>query len=235
LGSLFTVYMLAIVMYLRIVDTDVSLRVCTDLARDDSEHRPLTLPGSRTPGYWRGSIPLSDYKRVFRQIRPLLALMICNWTISYSVFPGMAADLDSSSAQFQKSGWYQVLLMITFVIFDTMGRMMMSFAPCIRDLSNMGLVFLTIARGAFIPTFLLINKFDGHHKATDILSFFFLALLGLSNGYAIQLCSVKPQRLVEPSERETAGSLSFLSYICGQSCGVIAALIMKESGIVPEF
>lgn len=234
LGLLFVVYMFAIVCYLRIVDTDVTFRVCTDLARDDSERRPFASSSSRSSGYW-GLVPLPDCKRVFHQIKQFLALMIFNWTISYSVFPGMAADLDSSSAQFQKSGWYHVLLMMTFVIFDTIGRMMMSFAVCLRDLSTMGLTIMTIARGLFIPTFLLINKFDGHHQAMDVCAFFFMALLALSNGYAVQLCSVKPNRVVDPSDREVAGSMSFLSYICGQSCGVVAALIMKESGIVPEF
>merc|ERR1719171_2483143 len=125
--------------------------------------------------------------------------------------------------------------MITFVIFDTIGRMMMSFATCLRELSTMGLGIMTIVRALFIPTFLLINKFDGHHKAMDYCAFFFMALLALTNGYAISLCSVKPIQRVESSEREIAGSLSFLSYICGQSCGVVSALIMKESGIVPEF
>lgn len=235
LSSLFVIYIFAIISYLRIVDTDVTFRVCEEMARDEDERRPIMPASSHTSGYWGTTIPWSHYKRVFGQIRPLMALMIFNWTISYSVFPGMAADLDSSSAQFQKSGWYHILLMITFVITDTIGRMLMSFAVCLRDLSNLGLVILTIARGLFIPTFLLINKFDGHQRAMDVCAFFFMALMGLSNGYAVQLCSVKPARLVEPSEREIAGSLSFLSYICGQSCGVVAALIMKESGIVPEF
>jgi hypothetical protein len=234
LGMLFILYMFAIVCYLRIADTDVTFRVCTDLARDEcGERRPLAVSSGHASGFW-GAVPLSDYKRVFRQIKYIAALMILNWTISFSVFPGMAADLDSYSAQFQKSGWYHVLLMMTFVIFDTIGRMIMAFASCLRDLSNVGLLIFTIARGLFIPIFLLINKFDGHHKAMDVCAFVFMALLALSNGYAVQLCSVKPTRLVEPSEREIAGSLSFLSYICGQSCGVVAALIMKESGIVPE-
>jgi hypothetical protein len=234
LGSLFVVYIVAIIGYLRIVDTDVTFRVCTDLARDDGERRPIAASSGHRTSRWGLIIPLSDYKRVFRQIAHLLALMILNWTISFCVFPGMAADLDSSSAQFQKSGWYHVLLMITFVIADTLGRLIMSFAVSFRDLSTLGLVVLTVARGLFIPTFLLINKFDGHHQAMDVCAFFFMALLGLSNGYAVQLCSVKPTRLVDPSEREVAGSLSFLSYICGQSCGVVAALVMKESGIVPN-
>lgn len=234
LGTLFALYMIAIVCYLRIADTDVTFRVCTDLARDDSERRPLALSPGSARGFW-GSVPMSDYKRVFHQIKYLVTLMILNWTISFSVFPGMAADLDSSSSQFQKSGWYHVLLMMTFVSFDTLGRMMTSFASCLGDLSDLGILILTIARGLFIPTFLLINKYDGHHKAMDVCAFFFMALLALTNGYAISLCSVKPIQRVESSEREIAGSLSFLSYICGQSCGVVSALIMKESGIVPEF
>eukprot|EP00746_Dinoflagellata_sp_MGD_P088973 gnl/MRDRNA2_/MRDRNA2_35152_c0_seq1.p1 gnl/MRDRNA2_/MRDRNA2_35152_c0~~gnl/MRDRNA2_/MRDRNA2_35152_c0_seq1.p1 ORF type:complete len:460 (+),score=41.12 gnl/MRDRNA2_/MRDRNA2_35152_c0_seq1:129-1382(+) len=234
LGSLFVVFIFAIIGYLRIVDTDITFRVCTDLARDDGERQPIVVSSRQTSRHWGLVIPMADYKRVFWQIAHVLAIMILNWTISFCVFPGMAADLDSSSAQFQKSGWYHVLLMITFVIADTLGRMIMSFAICLRDLSTVGLLILTIARGLFIPTFLLINKFDGHHQAMDVCAFFFMALLGISNGYAVQLCSVKPTRLVDSSEREIAGSLSFLSYICGQSCGVVAALVMKESGIVPE-
>jgi len=237
LGSLLALYFASVMCYLRSVHSDVTINVCTRLAREDGSARPLRGGGAGGGSSSRsccGSGAVSNLLRVISQTRLWFMLMILNWTVTYSVFPGMTADLDSASPAFQSSGWYHVLLMFTFIFFDVFGRLLTMWDR-LRSISSLQLGVLSVSRLLFIPSFLAINYFDGHTRVTDVISFVMIALLAVTNGYAVTICSVEPAKVVDPPDRELAGSVGFLSYACGQLLGVFVALGMKLSGVVPAF
>lgn len=232
LGSLLALYFLSVMCYMRSVHGDVTISVCTQLARED-EGRPLMggQAGASSRSFYNCA---SNLCRVIYTTRLWFILMILNWTVTYSVFPGMTADLDSASPTFQSSGWYHVLLMFTFISFDVIGRLV-TMLESVRSISSVQLSILTVSRLVFIPIFLAINYFDGHTRVTDVISFVMIALLAITNGYAVTICSIEPAKVVDPPDREMAGSVGFLSYASGQLIGVFVALGMKLSGVVPAF
>lgn len=225
LFSMVALYLMAIVCYFKVIHGNVNIRVSLDLAEEE-EAATQTLTGRPKSGgrLWH----------VLKQMYVWSMLMVLNWAVTYSVFPGMTADLDSASVTFQKSGWYHLLLMFTFVCFDVVGRQITSIRM-LRGISLEGLCIITLARTFFVPLFLAINYVDGSHRVTDVAAFIAMALLATSNGFCVSICCTAPLMRVDPSDRQLAGYVGFLSYATGQLAGVMVALSMKLSGVVPAF
>lgn len=229
LGSLVVLYIASIVCYLRVIHTNLTVRVALDMQRENEEAAKPLSGGSGTDS------SSSRIWKVALEIWPWILLMVLNWAVTLCVFPGMTADLDSSSKAFQTSGWYHVLLVFTFVLFDVIGRQLTSF-ELLRDVSAFSLSVVTALRALFIPLFLVINRIDGPRRShvIDVVAFVAVAVLALSNGLCVAVCYIRPAALVDSADKQNAGCLSFLSYSSGQLLGVFVALGMKVSGAVPE-
>lgn len=242
LWELVCLYVAGIFMYLRVVDTDVTIKVCAELARDgyDSGAQTPLMPVRGGDGTCAGCCqirgPYSPMRTaaVVRTIWPWLAMMVMNWAVSMTVFPGMTADLDSSSPRFQASGWYDVLIMFVFFTGDVVGRSL-TIWPALRNVSMGSMVGLTSVRCLLVPLFLLMNKYDTYYWTMDVSCFLAVAVTAITNGYAVSICSLVPPAVVDVSQREVAGTLCFLFYIMGQCLGVCIGWFMKMRGFVPEF
>jgi len=161
-------------------------------------------------------------------------LMMSNWIITMIVFPGITSDLSSNNYKFQKSGWYHIVLFFVFLLADVVGRMSTGI-EFLRRVTPGFLLGFSCVRILLIPALLIISLYDGVDQGLDSISIFTVIAVGLSNGYAISMCALDACANVSLPERPNAGTLIFVSYISGQSIGVLAALVMKSLEILPDF
>ena len=118
-----------------------------------------------------------------------------------------------------------MIIVTIFNVFDLAGRSLAAFYLPVR---RRGIEIVSIARIAFVPTFVLlatgaIPSFTG----VDWLAFVLIALLALTNGYIGSFAMMSAPSVLEPSEREVGGTLMSWLQQTGLCIGSVLAILLQ--------
>ena len=106
--------------------------------------------------------------------------------VTFLLFPGVAivktvyrGELGSGSAYLGSGGWWGVVLLAVFNVFDTVGRFLPAY-PNLVPVSRAGLLPATLARFVFVP--LLVGCVKGWPGMGDITTLFAMMFFAMTNG-----------------------------------------------------
>jgi equilibrative nucleoside transporter 1/2/3 len=169
------------------------------LTGDSSEQKPSSL--------WE----------LFKKIWPEAVLVALNFWITLALFPGITAQMYSTSDALNKGQWFPIILFTAFNFFDLVGRTIPRWDYFIF-FSRRTLWIPTVLRLAFLPLFIL----SLHPKffVNDMWMYVFMSLMGLSNGYVGTLCMMFGPDAVEVKDKESAGTMMVFFLTSGLTAGV---------------
>ena len=161
--------------------------------------------------------------------------MLWVFIVTFVIFPGAFYDssfdmLSSISDKDDRNSWYQIINLILFNVFDTIGR----FMGGKFHLSGNTVIGLSVLRSVFIATTILIA-----YKASpafifqeDWFKILNMALFALSNGYVSTQCAIKAPSYVKEDQRESIGIFVGLFI----ALGIVSGSIMQIpiGGILPN-
>lgn len=156
---------------------------------------------------------LSHAKRVW----PALGLLAASLAMSMLLFPGLTTNIHSAMPWWH--AWFHVILYVTFLFFDVLGRI---HVPA-WSLAN--LLRLCGARIVFLPVFLLLSHNRG--QWVDVLSVLAVAALAASNGFLVCSAAQLAPRL-SPG-REVTGMLIAIAALVGQTAGLCCAFLLRPA------
>lgn len=164
-----------------------------------TEHQPISIIG------------------VFKKIWPMAVTIFTVFAMTFIIFPAvmdqipykgdLGASLNFQGLAANHEAWWLTILLTTFNIADTIGRMLPAKLICMNEKT---LLPLTLLRFALIPLFLgCINSWsDVFNDATAILILF---IFSITNGYNASLAFMFAPSKVKGPEKQTAGFImSFL-------------------------
>lgn len=161
--------------------------------------------------------------RIVRKIYPLPLLMWLIYVQTFLMFPGLALKKNVS---FLDKAWSTTLLVLTFNIFDTIGKCLSYFRQFYNLLSTS---ILITSRFIFFIFYILMAIYS-HLPiiCSDWFKFFNMAVFSLINGYATSCVMLLTPRRVKRHERETAGFIMSFPLFFGILCGSLFALPLKD-------
>ncbi|KDO33699.1 hypothetical protein SPRG_01622 [Saprolegnia parasitica CBS 223.65] len=154
-------------------------------------------------------------KCIYNQIQVALV-----FTCSLALWPPLVTELKSYNfPELQASGWWPLLLLTLFSVFDCIGRFLISFR-C--GLTKDNIWRMVAIRFLMIPCILVSVK--GLYFTHDAFSIVFVLYLGFTNGYIGSLAIIFVNDCVEPQEKAVAGSFTgfFLNFglVLGSTIGL---------------
>ena len=154
---------------------------------------------------------------VFKQIWPMATTIFTVFLMTFIIFPAvmdqipykgdLGAALNFQALAVNHESWWLTILLTTFNVADTIGRMLPAKLICMNEKT---LLPLTLLRFALIPLFLgCINSWsNAFNDATAILILF---VFSITNGYNASLAFMFAPSKVDNHEKQTAGFImSFL-------------------------
>ncbi len=154
-----------------------------------------------------------------------LAIWLC-YFLTFLVFPSVVAAIPFSgtvdSLQFLGSGgWWGIVLVMTFNIFDTSGR---SLPALVQFLTYDTMPFFAIARLSLVLLVLAVKENWGGHMQNDIIAIVVMVFFSLSSGYTTTSVMMLGPRGVAQKDREVAGFVLSFFLLFGMFSGTLSAL-----------
>jgi len=154
-----------------------------------------------------------------------LAIWLC-YFLTFLVFPSVVAAIPFSGSvdalQFLGSGgWWGIVLVMTFNIFDTSGR---SLPALVQFLSYDTMPYFAIARLGLVLLVLAIKYNWGGSMQNDIATLVVMTFFSISNGYTTTSVMMLGPREVAQRDREVAGFVLSFFLLFGMFCGTLSAL-----------
>ena len=158
--------------------------------------------------------------------------------ITFIIFPGLSDDTHFSflSSIKNEESWYNLLCLVLFNIFDTIGRWYAGH-DCL-DLSNKSIVVFSALRSLFIVPFLLIafEVGPGWLFLSDWFKLANFCYFAFTNGHISSLCAIKSPQTVESEYRGQVGSFIGTTIAFGILLGSIFAVGMSRIiELTPEY
>ena len=154
-----------------------------------------------------------------------LAIWLC-YFLTFLVFPSVVAAIPFSgtvdSLQFLgDGGWWGIVLVMTFNIFDTSGR---SLPALVQFLNYDTMPYFAIARLALVLLVLSVKDNWGGHMQNDIIAIVVMMFFSVSNGYTTTSVMMLGPREVAQRDREVAGFVLSFFLLFGMFSGTLSAL-----------
>lgn len=135
----------------------------------------------------------------------------------------MATIITSRSHSLNDSGWFQVIIISLFLVFDFVGRSL----PAVYIAFNAKNIWIpTVARLLFFPLFILCVK--PALIKFDYAAYAIMTLFALSNGYICTLLNIFAPSLVDTHEKETAGLITIFSLNAGIIAGSFTGIGLSK-------
>ncbi|KAL5717848.1 Epsin-3 [Ranunculus cassubicifolius] len=148
-------------------------------------------------------------KQLFYQNKDYAATMFLIYALTLSIFPGF---LSEDTGKHSLGSWYALVLIGMYNVLDMVGRIL---PGSWKIQSRKILLFLTIARLAFVPAFYFTAKYGDQGWMILLTS-----LLGLTNGYlTVCVLTAAPSGYKGP-EQNALGNLLVLFLLAGIFAGV---------------
>ncbi|KAJ3430244.1 equilibrative nucleoside transporter 1 [Anaeramoeba flamelloides] len=123
---------------------------------------------------------------LFLKLLPLELNLVFIYIVTLSLFPSIVVKIPSTYHKLNKTGWYPMILITLFNICDLLGRLVVNYATKIK--SNAYLYILVVSRLAFCFLFVLMVR---KTIFNDFLTYLFVIIFGLSNGFCSCLTMMK--------------------------------------------
>jgi len=161
--------------------------------------------------------PPSSLWDIFKKIWPLAIMVGLNFFVTLALFPGITAQLTSTHPSLNNGGWFVIIIITGFNVFDLVGRTIPKWESLIF-FNKKTLWIPIILRFAFFPLFIL----SLHPKifTNDMWMYFFMAAFALTNGYCATLAMMFGPEDVEVRDRERAGTMMVFFLTTGLTAGV---------------
>lgn len=170
--------------------------------------------------------PSSHHKtsltNMFRELWKEALSVYLVFATTFAVFPSVIFSLKYSGGfgdltALVENGWWPIILVAIFNIFDTLGRVLASYL--IDVMSSNVLLALTAFKALTIIPFILAK----HGVVGDVVVVVNMVILSLSNGTFCTLAMIFGQKDVAANEREVAGFLMSLMLLSGIVSGAMIA------------
>ncbi|KAH8968424.1 hypothetical protein BDL97_03G127000 [Sphagnum fallax] len=159
-----------------------------------------------------------SYWWVWSQIKWLAISATIIYLVTLSIFPGYITE-DVHSAYL--GNWYPVLLILSYNVFDLLGKMLTS-VYIIK--SQKVMISGSFARLVFFPLFYMVLHGPAVLR-TEVLVFILTSLLGVTNGYFTSVHMIVAPKTVSLLEAETAGIIMVLFFISGLLLGSLLSWV----------
>ncbi len=122
--------------------------------------------------------------------------------------------------------WASTLLVLTFNIFDSVGKYIAEFQNIYNGAST---VILVLGRSLFFLTFLvMVGDPSALIVGADWFAFINMAVFALTNGFCTSCVMILAPQKSTDEEKETAGFLMSLPLVFGITCGTLLALVFAD-------
>jgi len=230
-----------IVVHLRFVKSDFFELVMSKAKKQTLEYSEVVPPGEDTSQIKVASNEIeeklndnkkSDLQRlsfqgdsvksiwgVLKEIKLMTGLMLLIYIQTFMMFPGTTLKKQVS---FLDETWNSVLLIATYNLFDTVGKIFTVFRSGFNQYS---VTVLVIGRFfLFIPFILMASTDNIQVIDQDWFTFFNVGLFALTNGYATSCCFILGPESVKGEKKEIAGFILTLALQIGIMLGTFLAL-----------
>lgn len=169
-------------------------------------------------------VPFHYMLEIFKKVWVYCIILLYTFTVTFVVFPGVTDDIEyhnslkDSTLKFLKNadnGWWSLLLVMIFNIFDTVGRTI----PSWFRLPTYPLLIVCILRSVFIPLFIGSQREWAAFFSNDLSIFFFMVVFAITNGLSCTNAMMLGPGQVKPEEREVAGFILSLFLQSGIALG----------------
>lgn len=198
---------------------------------DDHFKKPSTptwdsVPSSRTmQGSGRNSSSTrktrTSYRKINKRIFKLGLSVVLVFFGTFLPFPGLIVTLESQY-EFLGDGWFAILLITEFTIFDTIGRYSAGYTKC--GLTKERLWLPIFLRFLLYPVFLLYYMRFYHNEWLIIGA---NAVLALSNGFIVTIAMMLAPGQLIMHEREVGGAIMGFYAQFGILSGCAGALLVN--------
>ncbi|OQS04710.1 Equilibrative Nucleoside Transporter (ENT) Family [Thraustotheca clavata] len=210
---------LCIVAYFVLLQLPISKR-CLHKKSHLVEESPLLTEEAKTTTYLKVALPQPNRWVVLRkclgnQIQVALVFMC-----TLALWPPLVTEMKSYNfPKLQASGWWPLLLLTLFSVFDCIGRFLISYR-C--GLTKDNIWRMVAIRYLMIPC--IIASVQGIYFTHDAFSILFVLYLGFTNGYIGSLAIIFVNDCVDSHEKAIAGSFTgfFLNFglVLGSTLGL---------------
>lgn len=174
----------------------------------------------------KASPPPASTLQVLKKIWHMCFLVCFIFFVSLAIFPGISVTIESYyGPKSAMADWLPVLMIVVFNVFDFIGRTLPRFVVVFGE-KSVGIPI--VLRVVLLPLFIFCIY--PRLIVYDAIPLIFMAILALSNGYLSSITMMIAPGLVEPHEREAAGTIMtffLLLGIClGSNCGLLIGKIV---------
>jgi equilibrative nucleoside transporter 1/2/3 len=191
------------------------------LVQQQSNARSSSPPGLKSSG-------LSKWF-VLKKIWFLELLVTFVFISTLSLWPPLMTEIKSYQFPYlQSNGWYSLILLTIFSIWDCVGRFMVRYR---FGLTSQNIWLPVLLRLVLIPIFIgIVQQKIFQHDAWSIL---FVSILGHTNGYLGTMTIIFVNESVNHQEMSIAGSFTSFFLNTGLVLGASAGLLMEKIVLSP--
>ncbi|TYZ66495.1 hypothetical protein PybrP1_008003 [[Pythium] brassicae (nom. inval.)] len=161
---------------------------------------------------------------VLRKVAHLQVQITLVFVCSLSLWPPLVTEIKTYNfPSLQESGWWSLILLTVFSIWDCVGRFMVRYR---FGLTPRNIWVVVVARTLLIP--ILIGIVKGYWLTSDWWSVLFVAVLGHTNGYVGTLTIIFVNESVHPDEQQLAGPFTSFFLNLGLVLGASAGLLLEK-------
>ncbi|KAF1779655.1 Major facilitator superfamily domain [Phytophthora cactorum] len=161
---------------------------------------------------------------VLKKVWHLELLILCVYLASLSVWPPLVTEIKTYNVpSLQESGWWSLILLTVFSIFDCVGRFVVNHRFGLKP-SNVWMPIL--ARFIFVP--IIIGIVKEWWLQNDICSVLCVLLLGFGNGYLGALTIIFVSESVQPDEQHIIGPITSFFLNLGLVLGSTVGLVLDS-------
>lgn len=162
--------------------------------------------------------------QVMKKIWHMCFLITFVFFVSLAIFPGISVTIESYYGPTSvMADWLPVLMIVMFNVFDFLGRLFPRFIVLFGEKSVTVPILLRVV---LLPLFIMcIYPRVIYHDAIPLV---FMGILSLTNGYLSSIVMMTAPGLVDPHEREMAGTIMTVFLLLGICLGSNSAMLIGK-------
>ncbi|KAG7382507.1 Epsin-1, required for endocytosis and actin patch assembly [Phytophthora pseudosyringae] len=214
IGAYYKAMSLQITKKYLFAEEESSVELMQDSHRHSAKRQSVDAAGP-APSKWS----------VFKKVWHLELLILCVYLASLSVWPPLVTEIKTYNfPSLQESGWWSLILLTVFSIFDCVGRFVVNYRFGLKP-SNIWMPIL--ARFILVP--IIVGIVKEWWLQNDICSVFCVLTLGFGNGYLGSLTIIFVSENVEPDEQHIIGPITSFFLNLGLVLGSTVGLVLDTA------
>ncbi|KAF1320338.1 Equilibrative nucleoside transporter, partial [Globisporangium splendens] len=205
------------------VDNDVEMTETSHLLKSNKPLQKTSLVDGSDSSDDEGKVAPTKWS-VLGKVYHLQILITLMFVCSLSLWPPLVTEIKTYNfPSLQASGWWSLILLTTFSIWDCVGRFMVRHR---FGLTPQNIWIVVLARFLLIP--IIVGIVKGYWLTSDWWSLLFVSILGHTNGYVGTLTIIFVNESVHQDEQQLAGPFTSFFLNLGLVLGASAGLVMEK-------